>query len=67
MLADGVDKWWLELLAERERLGTEHADAGIYDPPYSEEEDPQDTDENEAYKRGFNKRRHELGDRFKWA
>jgi len=47
--------------------GKRDAENGTFSPPYTASEDPQDEDENAAYVSGFNRRRKELGDAFKWA
>ena len=62
MIAD----WWDDLLAERKRDGCSAAETGIYDPPYPNSDDPQDEAENAAYKQGFQQRRKELGEAFKF-
>ena len=59
--------WWEERLENYKTDGMLDADVGIYNPPHSDNDDPQDQDENEAYKKGFMARRLELGDAFKWA
>lgn len=47
--------------------GIKDAEKGVYNPPHSSDDDPQDQQENHAYKEGFEARRKELGGRFKWA
>ncbi|MCR4297481.1 MAG: hypothetical protein NUV75_01825 [Gallionella sp.] len=60
--------WWNDLLAEHAADGRCDADLGVYRPPWaSEADDPQNQDENVAYRRGFDARRRELGEAFKWA
>lgn len=58
--------WWDELLAERFRDGQRDAEHGRFESPYPGSQDPQDEDENLAYRRGFDQRRRELGDAFRW-
>ena len=42
--------------------------AGVFNWPYqSGPDDPQNEAENAAYKEGFDQRRKELGDAFKWC
>lgn len=55
------------MLAERMADGRKDANEGVFEPPYLNSDDPQDEDENAAYKRGFNERRRELGDVFRWS
>ncbi len=57
---------WLLLLNARYAAGWLDAEAGMYDPPYPGSDDPQELDENRAYKQGFDRSRKELGDSFKW-
>jgi len=59
--------WWNELLESRHEDGRKDADRGLFNRPYAGNVDPQNEDENEAYKRGFDERRKELGDKFEWA
>jgi hypothetical protein len=59
--------WWIEMLSFRDKQGAEDADRGSFSPPYPGSEDPQDTDENAAYRSGFDRRRKELGASFCWA
>jgi hypothetical protein len=59
--------WWDKLLKQREQDGITDADQGRYDPPYTDDSDPQNQDEIDAYRRGFMRRRDELGDAFKWG
>ena len=58
--------WWQDNLENYKSDGRFDAEAGFYNPPHSDSDDPQDQDENEAYKKGFIERRKELGDAFKW-
>ena len=64
-----IHDWWQSILLARAQEGSDDADKGIYDPPYpsASEEDPMEMDENFAYRRGFDKRRRELGDEFTWG
>ena len=60
--------WWERALADHKESGRRDADVGRYTPPHAGgDEDPQDADENAAYKKGFMERRRELGEAFKWA
>lgn len=61
------DDWWDALLAEIASQARADANLGVYEPPYPVSDDPTDEEENYIYKREFNKRRKELGDKFKWA
>ncbi len=49
--------WWSELLRQREDDGVRDADLRSPDIPYPGSSDPQDEAENEAYMRGFKRRR----------
>ena len=62
-----VDEWWLGLLEAHEADGRRDAEHGIFDPPYPGSEEPDEADENHAYKRGFDQQRKEMGEGFRWA
>ena len=52
--------------------GREDAEKGVFYAPYQTDEhgetgDPGDDDANHYYKLGFDERRGELGERFKWS
>ncbi len=53
-------------MKEYERNGESDADKGLFEYPYNNG-DPSDEEFDYAYKKGFDKRRLELGDLFKWA
>ncbi len=59
--------WYEKQMLEYEADGAKDAERGIIEWPYPHPEDPQDIDCNEAYRRGFDRMRHKLGDKFKWA
>lgn len=61
------EDWYDTNLARYEAVGMLDAEHGVFEWPHDDDGDPQNRDENEAYKRGFDKRRHELGDNFEWA
>lgn len=62
-----MSNWWESNLAEFEADGRRDAEHGVYNPPWpSEDNDPQNQDENAAYRKGFDARRRELGDKFRW-
>lgn len=63
----GNASWYAEMMREYEEDGRADAALGIYQPPYAFESEPDDADANQAYLRGFNARRKELGEKFKWA
>ena len=63
---DKQQTWWLKNLAEYRRDGRNDAEKGYYDPPHPVGDDPQDLEENEAYREGFMTRRKELGANFQW-
>ena len=58
--------WWKERLENYKTDGRLDAEVGLYNPPHTDDYDPQDQEENEAYKKGFTERRKELGADFKW-
>lgn len=61
-------EWWKQHLAEITADGRKDADAGVFNSPWPvDDADPQNEDENAAYRRGFDARRRELGDKFRWA
>lgn len=62
-----MEDWWSLNLARYEAVGMLDAEKGVFCLPHEDDYDPQNQDENEAYRRGFDKRRHALGDAFKWA
>ena len=63
-----MSDWWHEHLAEFAADGRKDADLGMYRPPWpSEDDDPQNQDENLAYRKGFDEKRKELGNAFKWV
>lgn len=62
-----VSDWWDDHLAEYEADGRKDAAAGTYRPPCPDEDDPHYQDEIAAYRRGFDAKRRELGDAFKWS
>ncbi len=50
--------------------GQQDAENGIYAPPHTpddEDEGPYLSEENKAYRDGFETKRREMGDDFKWA
>lgn len=61
------EDWWNKLLNERFADGRRDAERGRCELPYPGSQDPQDEDENLAYRRGFDARRQELGDKFRWT
>lgn len=61
------DDWYGLNLARHEAAGMLDAEHGVFEWPHEDDDDPQNKDENEAYKRGFDRRRHELGEHFDWA
>lgn len=67
MHAISGDDWWEAMMQTHADDGKRDAENGTFSPPYTASEDPQDEDENAAYVSGFNRRRKELGDAFKWA
>lgn len=60
------DDWWEQHLNNYKLEGQMDAENGVFEPPHPSDEDPQDEDENIAYKSGFLARRKELGDKFRW-
>ena len=65
-----TEDWWEQMLAEYRQDGRRDADLGDFDPPHpacSFYLDPQDEAENTAYKQGFDSRRKQLGDKFRWS
>jgi hypothetical protein len=58
--------WWWNMLDMHAEKGRADADAGVYDPPYPTDSDPQDEAENSAYRLGWGERRLELGEAFRW-
>ena len=62
-----MSDWWDDMLAECEADGAKDAESGAFDPPYPGSDDEQDLAMNRAYQRGFNQRRKELGDKFRWV
>ena len=62
-----LDNWWEINLARHEAAGMLDAERGVFEPPHADGDDPQDCDENSAYRRGFDKRRKSLGSAFAWA
>ena len=62
-----MTNWWTEILDLYRKDGAISADKGEFDAPYPGSEDPEDQEANWAYKQGFNQRRKELGDKFKWT
>ena len=68
MTDESIDDWWLRNLEDYRQNGRSDADRCVFNAPHwVSDEDPQDLDENQAYKDGFMERRKELGDKFKWA
>ena len=65
-MSNNINTWWRDNLQYRKDQGKKDADKGAYNPPWPFEHDPQNEDENEAYKDGFMARRRELGDKFEW-
>lgn len=65
-MSEVISDWWDDLLKDREKQGEIDAQNGVFEYPYSDDSDPQNQDENLAYKRGFTKKRNELGESFKW-
>lgn len=63
---ESVADWWKKQIAEYEQDGMRDAEKGTYRPPYPGTDDPSDEEMNLVYKRGFMKRRKELGDKFEW-
>ena len=59
--------WWDNIMDGVKKEGAEHAEIGVFYPPYPGSDDPEDEDYNRAYQEGFNARRKELGDKFQWA
>lgn len=59
--------WWERLMDCYKSEGGKDAEFGVFEPPNPGSDDPQDDAENAAYKRGFDERRKELGDKFEWA
>lgn len=66
MAAVGVTEWD-EMLRARHQEGADDAALGIYDPPYPSSDDPQDSDERDAYRDGWKTKRCELGAAFRWS
>ena len=62
-----ADSGWSELLSTHVMDGRRDAERGVFDPPrWTRTTDPSEMHENAAYKKGWNQRRKELGDAFKW-
>lgn len=59
--------WWVSMLNEYRRDGSSDADKGMFEPPYPWSGDPEEEAYNNAYKEGFDRRRKELGENFKWS
>ncbi len=59
--------WYAKQRLEYAADGAKDAEKGMADLPYPHTEDPQDQDCNEAYRQGFNRKRKEMGDKFRWA
>lgn len=55
-----TEQWWIDHLKEFERDGANDFDKGIRSPPYPDDEDPQNQEENAAYLKGWWGRRKEL-------
>lgn len=65
---DDITEWWRKLLSDHTANGISDANNGVFEWPYPDDSnDPQSEDENLAYKNGFDNRRRELGDSFKWV
>ncbi len=65
---DDVNLWWEKELTHYREEGARDADKGYFCWPCLDEvDDPANSDLNAAYKEGFDKRRKELGNKFKWA
>lgn len=47
--------------------GAIDASNGVFNWPCDDDDDPQNQDANYAYQMGFEKRRRQLGENFKWA
>lgn len=62
-----IKNWRDNILADRYISGRRDAAEGIFNPPHYDSADPQDEDETHAYRQGFDERRRELGNAFKWA
>jgi len=62
-----INDWWDDNIRYYWMLGRGSANKGEFDYPNTDNDDPNDADENQAYKDGFMERRKELGDLFKWG
>ena len=60
-----TDDWWEISLSQFKSNGGDDADKGCFNWPFADG-DPEYDCYNTAYKEGFDERRWQLGDKFKW-